>query len=1415
MSCILIPEVTNKEGQKVESKLWMDLLQLSSKDREFTKKMYYIGTHPDFINTYRNQLDFDENGEVTLESLNRVLDLNVSEEEILNKLNKEVGNNIRDYDTAVDVANSFNQNSPNNKEYMATITPEEGGNTRVEVVRNNDLNRQNYEDNLASKILFDRIKAMVQHYGGDITFIDERYSKYDTTNAEKASNGLFGVIHLSKDGNHLDDISEETGHFAIGLLGNHSLAQRLIAAVSNEEVQKSLFKDGINRIQTADNPAREAAGELVGRYIRNEIDTKTPLYNLVSRVWDTVKKMFYNVTANELKKEQLNAKLLAKKIAREFLQGSDKFNIENALGYKEILFSKEPSLNVRTLFRIITHLKTLAVQTKDLNQQAFRDFMKLTKDTVAKKHLHENYIWTDLLAIEGIVGAINAIADEAPRMLDLMDSIDIEDLTMAVQNAKKIREARVFVDNTMNILRAIEDFIASEDSATIDPDSLQMIKNAANQLNVLLRGANDVNHRGLLADVRSKERKLFTAFMQDIYGEEYIHRAERVLFKGFKLHKVEAEDVPISRLIEELQEDDNWFDRWLSSAANSSDIIVQLAYKARTIAANRADTLTAKAWNNIESLHQEFKELAKKLKISESELTERFLERSNNTGRMTGNYLSDRNHGDWENNFEEFKRDKKKEWRNSHPEYSGLPKLEQDYYWQEYFDPLYKEWHKQNSHWDEESERYVPVTRYDSEYEERNLSVDYYNDQYDSLSIDEKGLLNKIISEKEKSDDLLCYTAQDGSVVISTKTYKYRMPQFRGSTLNRTTNLRNSLKMSIPKAFMTSLRKTLIELFVESSEDRDYGDMTTFNEEDDGFITGIEFENAKVNRIQIYGINKLKNPEDLKTDLFAGLAQYAAMANTYSALTSTIDFMELGRNALLNRIVKKDSEGLFLTEAELQKVSLKGKYTKSYSRYLNFLEAQYYNIYAPKIKLGPIVVDKVFKLIQSIGSVLFLGGNIHGGLVNVGTGFIEITKEAIAGEFFSASDYANALKIYGKYAFSNILESGKDLKQNKLFLFNHMFNIQNNFDEKIQSYNTRKHRLAKVNPFGDYIFAPYSSGDHFMQNMSYLSVAQKYKFKNPNTGEEYNLWDAFDPVDNNGIYSLKLKEGLLFVDPKTGSLREWKDGNNPANDNSDVVAFQNLCREVNNRMHGIYNKLDKTSFHTNIYGGLWLAMKGYALGLIQRRFSVNKHNISLDTDTEGSIITAHKVVFEGLFNNRRNFKRALRALIFPFFEGSARAMKEMGFSESQYRNMRRNWLDGFFICILVLLKLLSVKSKGEDDDDDEDNKAMGYLHYFSHRLLIEQTAFNWIPQMYEETMSLGKAVPSGGSALWQLGNLSWLFLTQEQYEKAGATYEEDDYKWWVKARGYIPYYRTFKPDGLIDNPYKAVESFDYGRSLNK
>jgi len=43
---------------------------------------------------------------------------------------------------------------------------------------------------------------------------------------------------------------------------------------------------------------------------------------------------------------------------------------------------------------------------------------------------------------------------------------------------------------------------------------------------------------------------------------------------------------------------------------------------------------------------------------------------------------------------------------------------------------------------------------------------------------------------------------------------------------------------------------------------------------------------------------------------------------------------------------------------------------------------------------------------------VFLGGNLAGGIVNTGTGAIEIFKESMAGEFFTFDQLWNAYKIY-------------------------------------------------------------------------------------------------------------------------------------------------------------------------------------------------------------------------------------------------------------------------------------------------------------------------------------------------------------------------------------------------------------------
>ena len=55
-----------------------------------------------------------------------------------------------------------------------------------------------------------------------------------------------------------------------------------------------------------------------------------------------------------------------------------------------------------------------------------------------------------------------------------------------------------------------------------------------------------------------------------------------------------------------------------------------------------------------------------------------------------------------------------------------------------------------------------------------------------------------------------------------------------------------------------------------------------------------------------------------------------------------------------------------------------------------------------KLKIGKkVVLNKVVGFFTGLASKFFLGGNVLGGAVNLGTGSLEIFKEALSGEFFS------------------------------------------------------------------------------------------------------------------------------------------------------------------------------------------------------------------------------------------------------------------------------------------------------------------------------------------------------------------------------------------------------------------------------
>lgn len=1396
-SCVLNFSVRNKKGEVVESKLFNDLLHYSSNDREFAKEYYYVGSDEGFISMFRDRLKFDENDEVTFESLKDVTKLSIDKDRLIKTLIKDINGGIKEYDEAVTSLQGFNLTNPYRDKYMATIIPTEQGKVLLTVVERNSKEEKELIETISSRSLIDRIKYSVTSVGGDITFIDEDYSKYDTKHANKAASGLYNVIQLSKNlqGKKLDAIAaEEAGHFAVGALGKHPLVTRLLNMIT-PDVQESLLKEHNSSI-VIDDPKREAAGVLVGKYIYEEVDKHSPFANIAERIINTAKRMFYKLKGDTVNVHRLNAERIAKKIANSFMSDSFEGDINTALETKEIKYHTKDSDSVKAFKRVLGKLNILTAEMSSMNRKNFQEFREL-EQKVAIGRLYSNPSrHADDASLDGIITAMESLHGYLTNIPEILDGIDPKDSSKVAENAKDLRQIHYIIGHLIEIGEIAKD-LYSNLPAVKEPlrDRLMKMQEHINTIN---------NYT--LPYVIEKERDMFLTFLTDMYGEDYITRSAKMLYgsytdennqRHFGLHKTEEETVETSayfkRLLNDLDVDSSWQNRWLVSMANSNDVINQMVYLTKATATRNADIQTMDIWDSVRELEAYGKELG----ID----TNRILERYDN-GSLTGNYISELHWGKYEDAFKEFRKKSEEEYFNLKPDRKKDFSIQREKEFDDWFYPKLKDWHSSNSYFDTELNRYVP-----------KKSI-YGNIAYNNLTDNEKLYLEKLLELKGNIDDLLL----NGDESMPAHTHLYRMPQFRGSNNNRIQNLRAS-GMSFTKATATALRSSIINAFVSNSNDRDYGSEATFNSMSNSIFTEEQLmEKHKISRVPLYGINKFEDPNELSTDIYAGLLQYGAMASTYNAVGSVIDILEVGKEVLKERSVEGTKEKLRAR-------------SRAYSRYIDFMEMNFYNLYNTRRNFGKLVPEKIAQTMNKISSYVLLGGNLHGGIRNAISGFFEISKEAIAGEYFTIAELKNAHKIYIQYLPRMLKGSVNSVKDDKLSLFLKRFDVGNKLTESVMDYSTRKNALVRLNPFGENVLLPYKSGDHYMQAIPFLAHAQHIHFRYK--GKIINLFDAYDevyidPTNKKAGKTLKLKEGAMYIDPKTGEERLFKDGSEAVNqDNSDDMYATAVMREICNRMHGIYNKMDKPALHKYWWGQLILAMKGYALGYLYRRFASEKFSVILKRDSGGSMNTFGKLLLY-TFYNKREFMNCMRLLVLPIGKETENTMVGMGFSREQYRSLRRNWGDGLVIMLLLLLKSLTAEDDDEDDEevfkggsfggggasssfknievDDEGNKALGTIHYLTTGALNEQSAFNTPGGMFVEfnqLTNIGK--PSAVNTLelfWDLGTLA---VTQERYKQGE---KEGELKFWHKLSSYIPWYRSYK---VFNDPYKATESYEYGR----
>ena len=1461
--CTILAHVRNSKGEIVESRLFKDLLHYTS-NRELAKEYYAVGTNSEFLDRVRDKAEFDENGEITFNSLQDLTKMNLDRDKLLNTLNKDIKAGTYSYQEAVNRLQNFNRNNAMNKKFMATIK-ENNGLYELSVVPRTENNESDLYKTIQQRSLQDRLIYHLNKAGVSVKFLEEgskEGGRYSTVNAEQTSDGLYQLIQIAKGKDVTSALAEEAGHFAVGALGEDSLVKRLLVTLT-PDVQKSILGEEYDSKVLSNNSAREVAGTLVGKALENEVENRTPWQRLANRVASKAKRIFATIKGDDIMKASIEAKDIANKIAEGFMSPNFSGNINNALNTKETLYHAESSTNVKTYRAVVARLNKQVAELRNIAKDAFAENFRNILGQVESGRttaVRNPGVFSDNVALEGIAEAVAAYIDmlgDSKEIDSLLKSVDFDNtanfLAHMADNGRKLRQVHSFLRNSVELEKLIQDtilIINGKDSLTGDIEHINLTTQ---------NGVVTINLRSMLADLRAanlqlqgelytKEFQFFSRFCEDILGSKYVRTTSRILFSKngkFKVEIKEGGEIKISDRLTSLESDISFFERYLGSMSNNPDIIGQIADKATKRANKAADDLTNQCQDDLKILEQRLKNIGLKNTRELFEISER-------TNKLTGNIISPENFGDWENDYQEFKDAELEAFKAATSNLDAMTEFEKGVQWDMWFRPKAKQWHRLHSTFDNIQGRYVP-------------NDTYHNDSYDSLMAKYPGLqgwYNDYMTLKTSLDERL----PEGS------TLAVRMPQFKGTFTSEVRN--RNLYDSKTSALKHSLRTSFLENFCESSEDQDFGSLNTYNsEEEELFGNAIDYEKEKMHRLPLFGINKLKDMAELSTDLFHSTLAYASMANSYLAMSQIVDTLEVGSEVLNRRKVAGiESEGIN-----------KSNKSNAYNRYLKFLDKQVYGIGVKRHKFGPIVWEKLVNTFSGLAGKLFLGGNVIGGIVNTGTGFNEIFKEAASGEYYNLKDWANANKLYFSSFIDNWMDYGQETKSNRLSLFVRHFNATG--DNKVNQKNWRTTNSRIYNMFGQSLFLPYKSGDHYMQLISYLALAHGTKLWDEN-GNKIDLYHSYEVVDNEDEHGNKggktfRQKGIMF---KSASGKETYDliqsiinKINNANisnsilggaitlnqkeqdymnkhnlslanientlktleDNSrkliwtddDESSFMDKAREINNRLHGIYNNQDKVAFTQTWYGNAVLAMRGWALGMAERRFASNHYSVALGHNVEGSLVTFAKAIVNAT-TDRQGIGLTMRALLLPFGKNTAKAMLNAGFSANQFRNLKRNFFDGIFILSLLLLKAAFAKPPKDEeennycsaysDNSSEDDVTTGLLYYFTNRLYREQSALNSPFGWYYESNSLLDTMPVGFSALADLVKLGYEYggaqVSDEGntdfYYQAGkeGRYEKGDPKWENHLIRMIPF---LKNTYTFEHPYEASKSFEYGRNVKQ
>ena len=1071
------------------------------------------------------------------------------------------------------------------KQEETSSTGEEEKRKLFEVIRNEEVEK--------------RLKALLERHKVSVKFLegDREGGRYSTENIRSAEKGMYSLIEIIEKGNTTESLAEEAGHFAIGALGDNPLVERLEKLLAFPESQREALGDEeFDSSMLGSNPAREVAGRLVGKALLRRLGKGSMAKVLANRIANVARRVFFSITKDELRYAAAKAEQIANEVAYNFKSGSPDFSVDNALKKKETMYSSPFDSN-QMLFRDVMDelgrtarvLTSIADDSLAKHFQADLGLVSLTAvDDVTEKSALQidssrEQVLADSLAFDGIVQAVvrsvqylgqGQFIDSSLSDASALLSIPSEFYNNMANCATKLRQVRAAITGIVNIAEFIKSAVTSN-----SPNGQLVMPNGSTLHNVRYQDEEGnwksidlgaqldwmlhlaLNYKTQLGNL---EKSFFIRFCEDVYGSKYISGVSGILWtnpygdkeEGSKENVISIRDLVLGNNMDDI----DIFHRYLGAMADNPDVIGQIVDRAVRNANKVADDKTIQVQKEAAILQKR----AEALGLNFDDLLEK-----DENGHITGNiitppaepsagttkeesdfiyekymdelgYVPAVNHGDWEQKREEKLKELREGFKTKYPDWQNMPSIVRGLKFDEYSKKKLKNWHKENSF-------KVKVTddKTGKKYTLWIPNAKYASDAWDNLLQKYKPITNskgRVVDTLSLwVSDYLAIKKELDSQLGFNATLTHRLPQFKGTLGNKT---RNAVKTDGIAAGAESIRRDMCESFAETAEDEDFGDMHSLSYADAELLgTRLNYEEERCERLTTFGVRKLKNLNDLSSDLTGSLVAYASMSNSNFCLSSIVDALEVGRQALLDRNIQgKDS---FLEKAARKvagvgdsfrkssgkhAVKNEGEPSRAYVRYIKYLHNQVYGIksehYGFQLGKKRWLLEKISSACTKLAGFLYLGGNVPGGIVNTGTGILNISKEALTNSEFSPADVTFANKYYFENFFPMWLEAGVDFKSNKLSLFIDKMNALGKNKEMFRGWHAQRNFVN--NFLRELIHLPYSSGDHYMQSIGYLAIAHRTKLYDPVSMTSKNLWDSYEKDANQDVNGNTAGKTLLF-----------------------------------------------------------------------------------------------------------------------------------------------------------------------------------------------------------------------------------------------------------------------------------------------